>query len=79
MLTDQPIGAQLPATLGTEVMDYFGDVLFNCYGATETALVTMAKPEDLRAAPGTIGKVLPGNEVRLLDDAGREVGVGEVG
>jgi fatty-acyl-CoA synthase len=60
-------------------MDYFGDVLFNCYGATETALVTMAKPEDLRAAPGTIGKVLPGNEVRLLDDAGREVGVGEVG
>jgi fatty-acyl-CoA synthase len=73
------VGAQLPATLGTEVMDYFGDVLFNCYGATETALVTMAKPEDLRAAPGTIGKVLPGNEVRLLDDAGREVAVGEVG
>ncbi len=73
------VGAQLPAPLGTEVMDYFGDVLFNCYGATETALVTMAKPEDLRAAPGTIGKVLPGNEVRLLDDAGKEVGVGEVG
>jgi fatty-acyl-CoA synthase len=73
------VGAQLPASLGTEVMDYFGDVLFNCYGATETALVTMAKPEDLRAAPGTIGKVLPGNEVRLLDEAGREVGVGEVG
>jgi fatty-acyl-CoA synthase len=73
------VGAQLPATLGTEVMDYFGDVLFNCYGATETALVTMAKPEDLRAAPGSIGKVLPGNEVRLLDDQGREVGVGEVG
>jgi fatty-acyl-CoA synthase len=60
-------------------MDYFGDVLFNCYGATELALVTMAKPEDLRAAPGTIGKALPGNEVRLLDDGGREVAVGEVG
>jgi fatty-acyl-CoA synthase len=73
------VGAQLPAPLGTRVMDHFGDVLFNCYGATETALVTMAKPADLRAAPGTIGKVLPGNEVRLLDDAGREVAVGEVG
>jgi fatty-acyl-CoA synthase len=73
------VGAQLPASLGTQVMDYFGDVLFNCYGATELALVTMAKPEDLRAAPGSIGKVLPGNEVRLLDDEGREVGVGEVG
>jgi fatty-acyl-CoA synthase len=73
------VGAQLPAPLGTQVMDHFGDVLFNCYGATETALVTMAKPADLRAAPGTIGKALPGNEVRLLDDAGREVAVGEVG
>jgi fatty-acyl-CoA synthase len=73
------VGAQLPAPLGTQVMDHFGDVLFNCYGATELALVTMAKPEDLRAAPGTIGKALPGNEVRLLDDNGREVAVGEVG
>jgi fatty-acyl-CoA synthase len=73
------VGAQLPAPLGTQVMDHFGDVLFNCYGATELALVTMAKPADLRAAPGTIGKALPGNEIRLLDDQGRQVPVGKVG
>ncbi|HEX3771881.1 MAG TPA: AMP-binding protein [Polyangiaceae bacterium] len=73
------VGAPLPGPLGTQIMDYFGDVLFNCYGATETGLVTMAKPADLRAAPGCIGKALPGNEVRLLDDSGREVGPGEVG
>jgi fatty-acyl-CoA synthase len=73
------VGAPLPAPLGTEVMDYFGDVLFNCYGATEFGLVTMAKPDDLRAAPGTIGKALPGNEVRLLDDGGRQVKPGQVG
>ena len=34
------VGAPLPAPLGTQVMDHFGDVLFNCYGATETGLVT---------------------------------------
>ncbi len=73
------VGAPLPGPLGTKVMDHFGDVLFNCYGATETGLVTMAKPADLRAAPGCIGKVLPGNEVRLLDDAGREVPQGQAG
>jgi fatty-acyl-CoA synthase len=73
------VGAPLPGPLGTQVMDHFGDVLFNCYGATETGLVTMAKPDDLRAAPGTIGKALPGNEVRLLDDKGKDVPPGTVG
>ena len=32
----------------------FGDVVFNFYGATETGLVTLAKPQVLRAAPYTI-------------------------
>jgi fatty-acyl-CoA synthase len=72
-------GAPLPAPLAIDFMDAFGDVLFNFYGATETGLVTLAKPADLRAAPGTIGKALPGNEIRLLDDSGKDVGPGEVG
>lgn len=72
-------GAPLPGPLGTEFMDAFGDILFNFYGATETGLVTLAKPEDLRAAPATIGKVVPGNEIRLLDDEHQDVPVGLVG
>ena len=72
-------GAPLPGPLAIQAMDHFGDILFNFYGATETGLVTLAKPEDLRAAPGTIGKPVPGNEIRLLDDAGREVAPGQVG
>jgi fatty-acyl-CoA synthase len=73
------LAAPLPGPLALEVMDRFGDVLFNCYGATETGLVTLAKPADLRAAPGTIGQPVPGNEIRLLDDDGREVADGQVG
>ena len=72
-------GAPLPGPLGLRVMDHFGDILFNFYGATETGLVTLANPQDLRAAPGTIGRPIPGNEIRLLDDAGLEVARGEVG
>jgi fatty-acyl-CoA synthase len=72
-------GAPLPGPLATQTMDHFGDVLFNFYGATETAIVTLAKPADLRAAPTTIGPAVPGNDIRLLDDAGREVRVGQVG
>ncbi len=72
-------GAPLPAPLAVDFMDAFGDVLFNFYGATETGLVTLAKPADLRAAPGTIGKALPGNDVRLIGEDGKDVRPGEVG
>jgi len=72
-------GAPLPGPLAIEAMDHFGDIVFNFYGATETGLVTLATPADLRAAPGTIGKPVPGNEIRLLDDAGHEVAEGQVG
>lgn len=72
-------GAPLPGPLAIDFMDAFGDVLFNFYGATETGLVTLAGPGDLRAAPGTIGKAVPGNDIRLLDDDRREVAAGAVG
>lgn len=72
-------GAPLPGPLGTTFMDRFGDVLFNFYGATETGLVTLASPDDLRAAPSTIGPALPGNAIRLVDERGVDVAAGEVG
>ena len=75
----QPLLAPLPAPVAIDFMDMFGDVLFNFYGATETGLVTLANPADLRAAPGTIGMALPTNEIRLLGEDGLEVAEGAVG
>lgn len=72
-------GAQLPGPLATRTLHRLGPVLYNFYGATETGLVTVATPEDLRAAPGTIGRPLHGVSVRLLDEAGAEVGIDTVG
>jgi fatty-acyl-CoA synthase len=73
------MGAPLPAPLSVEVMDRFGDILYNLYGATEFGIVTIATPAELRAAPGTIGHKVPGTEIRLLDDEGREVATGVAG
>jgi len=71
------------APLSTEAakrfMDAFGPVLWNFYGATETGLVTLAGPRDHVTRPGTIGKRMRGNEIRLLDDAGNQVPDGQVG
>jgi len=72
-------GAQLAGPLALRFMDAFGDVLHVFYGATETGLVTLARPEHLRAAPTTIGVAVPGNEIRLLDEQRRDVQEGEVG
>ena len=72
-------GAPLPAQLASDVMNVLGDKLYNFYGATETGLVTIATPADLRASPGTIGRAIPGVDIRLLDDAGRPLGEDEVG
>jgi fatty-acyl-CoA synthase len=71
--------APLPPALAPEALRRIGPVLYNFYGATETGLVTLAKPADLGARPDTVGRALPGNDIRLWDDDGREVPTGEVG
>jgi fatty-acyl-CoA synthase len=72
-------GAPLSATLARDALDALGDKIYNFYGATETGLVTLAGPRDLRESPGTIGRVVPGTELVLLDDQGHEVPDGQVG
>jgi fatty-acyl-CoA synthase len=71
--------APLTTDAARRFMQQFGPVLWNFYGATETGLVTLAGPHDHVSRPGTIGKRLRGNEIRLLDDAGGEVAPGQVG
>lgn len=72
-------GAPLPPALAAEVMDVFGDRLYNFYGATETGIVTMAGPADLRASPGTIGRPIPGIEIHLVREDRTLCAEGEVG
>jgi acyl-CoA synthetase (AMP-forming)/AMP-acid ligase II len=72
-------GSALPGGLATRWMDAFGDNLFSLYGSTEVAVVALAQPADLRAAPDTAGPIVPGVDVRLLDAQGRAVAAGENG
>lgn len=71
--------APLATDTARRFMAEFGPILWNFYGATEFGLVTLAGPGDHLSRPGTVGRALRGNDVRLLDDAGRPLPVGEVG
>jgi fatty-acyl-CoA synthase len=72
-------GSALPAAVATAWMDRFGDNLYNLYGSTEVGQATLATPADLRAAPGTAGRVIPGTVVEVVDERGGPVPAGETG
>jgi fatty-acyl-CoA synthase len=59
-------GSALSPVLAGAFMDEFGPVLYSLYGSTEAGYATVASPADLRAAPGTAGRPLPGVDVRVL-------------
>lgn len=72
-------GAALSGELARRVMDEFGDILFNVYGSTEVAMATVAGPRDLRRAPGTAGRAVPGVTVRVLGPDDRPAPTGTTG
>jgi acyl-CoA synthetase (AMP-forming)/AMP-acid ligase II len=72
-------GAALHTGLSQAFMDAFGEVLHNVYGATETGWATISTSEDLRAAPGTVGKPSLGLTLKILKPGGGEAATGETG
>lgn len=72
-------GAPCPYILKARTAERLGELLWEFYGATETGIVTLLRPEDQLRKPGSCGKVGPGQEILLLDGAGNEVPVGVAG
>jgi fatty-acyl-CoA synthase len=72
-------GSALPGDVGIGFMDEFGDVIYNIYGSTEVATASIATPADLRAAPGTAGRVPRGTVVKIYDENGKELPRGQDG
>jgi fatty-acyl-CoA synthase len=72
-------GSQLPADVALKAMDVLGEVIYNLYGSTEVSVATLATPEDIRAAPTSVGKPALGARVKIFDEAGKEVPKGQTG
>jgi acyl-CoA synthetase (AMP-forming)/AMP-acid ligase II/NAD(P)-dependent dehydrogenase (short-subunit alcohol dehydrogenase family) len=71
--------APLAPELATSLLKQFGPVLYNGYASTEVGTGTLATPEDLRAAPGTVGRPMAGTTVKVLGEDGAELSPGETG
>lgn len=72
-------GSQLGAELATRALKDLGPVIYNMYGSTEVAFATIAGPADLQHNAATVGPVVKGVKVRILDDNGNELPQGQVG
>jgi acyl-CoA synthetase (AMP-forming)/AMP-acid ligase II len=71
--------APCPHALKERAEAAFGQVLWEFYGATETGINTVLRPEDQLRKPGSCGTAVPGQEIRLLGADGAEVADGEPG
>ncbi|SOJ52929.1 Long-chain-fatty-acid--CoA ligase [Mycobacterium simulans] len=72
-------GSQLGAELATRALKDIGPVVYNMYGSAEIAFATIAGPKDLQLNAATVGPVVKGVKVKILDDNGKELPQGEVG
>ncbi|MGV9408840.1 acyl-CoA synthetase [Nocardia sp. NPDC003693] len=66
-------GSSVSPDLSRRTAEAFGDVLYNLYASTEVAVAAVATPEDLRAAPGTVGRPPVGCRVALYDENRRKI------
>ena len=72
-------GSQLGAELANRALKALGPVIYNMYGSTEIAFASIARPEDLAINPATVGPLIKGVKVRILDEHGNDLPQGEVG
>jgi len=62
-----------------QMIEWWGPVINEYYGATETGIVVWHDSPEALKKPGTVGKVVEGAILRIVDEQGRDVEQGEVG
>jgi long-chain acyl-CoA synthetase len=71
--------APCPPPVKRAMIEWWGPVIHEYYGSTETGIPAWISAEESLAHPGAAGRVLPGASVKIFDDAGRELPPGETG
>ncbi|HEV2754226.1 MAG TPA: long-chain fatty acid--CoA ligase [Actinomycetota bacterium] len=71
--------APLPAEVLHRFKELFGVDVYEGYGLTETAPTLTSNRMAAAPRPGSIGKPLPGVEIRLVDESGEDVELGDPG
>jgi long-chain acyl-CoA synthetase len=71
--------APCPTDVKRAMIEWWGPVIYEFYGSTESGAVTFANSEDALKKPGTVGKIAPGAELRFIGEDGSALPPGEIG
>ena len=71
--------APCPVSVKRAMIDWWGPVIHEYYGSTETGLICGHGSEEALRKPGTVGKPLPGVTVKVVDEHGADVAAGVAG
>ena len=72
-------GSPCPPDVKRAMIDWWGPVINECYGASELGYMTLLTSEQALRKPGSAGAPLPGVTLKVLDDDGRELPPGTPG
>ena len=71
--------APCPPETKAAMLDWWGPVICEYYGASEVGPITFCTPEDAQSKPGTIGRLVEGAVLEVCDPAGNRLGACEIG
>jgi len=71
--------APCPVDVKRKMIEWWGPVITEYYGSTESSAVTFCDSKDWLAHPGTVGKAVAEAEIVILGDDGLVLPTGEVG
>jgi long-chain acyl-CoA synthetase len=71
-------GAACPVETKRRMIDWWGPIFWEAYGATEGS-GTVVNSRDWLKYPGTVGKPIPGTRLRILDEQGCDLPPGRTG
>lgn len=72
-------GAPCPADVKRALIDWWGPVIYEFYGGTETGAVTYCTSGEALQKPGTVGRAVPDATIRIIDEDGAECPPGVTG
>ncbi|MGH0030317.1 MAG: AMP-binding protein [Myxococcota bacterium] len=71
--------APIAPNVKRRMIEWWGPVLVEYWGASESGVITLVGSEEWLAHPETVGRALPGWEVVAVDEEGRPLPAGETG